>query len=79
VFYQLPTFPQFYSELVNLMHPSYQGKKFTGDENSMTCTAMFCRQDVHALAAVVGTEKAGQMLRAGDSKNSTTFIAESAD
>lgn len=77
VFYQLPTYGNFYGELCNLMHPGYQGKKFTGDESMMTSTALFCKHDLQQLATIVGTQKAVQMLRASSEK--TTFKTDQND
>lgn len=33
-----------------------------GEEASWTCTAIYSRYDAHKLAAVTGTQRAGQML-----------------
>ncbi|XP_053207414.1 U3 small nucleolar RNA-associated protein 25 homolog [Panonychus citri] len=63
VFYQLPTYPHFYSELVNLLHPSYQGKKFVGDETMMNCTILFDKFDLIQLEKIVGTEKAAYLIK----------------
>jgi len=61
IFYQLPTYPHFYSELSNLLQESYQNKKYRGD-SSQTCTILFSAYDAHRLSGVVGSERASQML-----------------
>jgi U3 small nucleolar RNA-associated protein 25 len=64
VFYQLPTYPRFYSELCNLLHPGLQGKKFCGDQDSgaFSCTSLFCWFDAPQLAAVAGSERVTLLL-----------------
>ncbi|KAG7251621.1 hypothetical protein CRUP_027986 [Coryphaenoides rupestris] len=57
VFYGLPTYPHYYSEVCNMLAASSptQGA-------SWTCTVLFSRYDAHRLATVVGAKRAGQML-----------------
>lgn len=69
VFYQLPIHPHFYSELCNLLHPGYQGKKFQGDEASMNCTVMYDKFDFVQLQAVVGAERASYMINSGNDEH----------
>lgn len=57
IFYGLPSFPHFYSEVCNMLAAGAQG-----DEASWTCTAIYSRYDAHKLAAITGTQRAGQML-----------------
>lgn len=57
VFYGLPTYPHYYSEVCNML-PA--GSPAQGA--SWTCTALFSRYDAHRLATVVGAKRAGQML-----------------
>ncbi|XP_013865111.1 U3 small nucleolar RNA-associated protein 25 homolog [Austrofundulus limnaeus] len=57
IFYGLPTFPHFYSEVCNMLAAGGQG-----EEASWTCTALYSRFDAHKLAAVTGAQRAGQML-----------------
>lgn len=63
IFYELPTFPHFYYEMINLMHPSMQGKKFVGDESSMSCTVLYNKFDALQLVSVLGNERANAMLQ----------------
>ncbi|KAK2891526.1 U3 small nucleolar RNA-associated protein 25 homolog [Channa argus] len=58
IFYGLPSFPHFYSEVCNMLAAGGQG-----EEASWTCTALYSRFDAHKLAAVTGAQRAGQMLR----------------
>lgn len=40
----------------------YMNKKIGSDSN-MTVTVLYCKYDVHQLAAIVGTERAAKMLQ----------------
>ncbi|XP_044023739.1 U3 small nucleolar RNA-associated protein 25 homolog [Siniperca chuatsi] len=57
LFYGLPSFPHFYSEVCNMLAAGGQG-----EEASWTCTALYSRYDAHKLAAITGAQRAGQML-----------------
>uniref|UniRef100_I3KTY2 U3 small nucleolar RNA-associated protein 25 homolog n=1 Tax=Oreochromis niloticus TaxID=8128 RepID=I3KTY2_ORENI len=57
IFYGLPSFPHFYSEVCNMLATASQG-----EEASWTCTALYSRYDAHKLAAITGAQRAGQML-----------------
>ncbi|MED6269921.1 hypothetical protein CHARACLAT_004449 [Characodon lateralis] len=72
IFYGLPTFPHFYSEVCNMLAAGGQG-----EEASWTCTALYSRYDAHKLAAITGAQRAGQMLRSN--KNVHLFITGSED
>jgi len=63
IFYQLPMFPHFYSEICNFPQLC-PGKMKTSNLqiNNLTCTVIFSQYDVHRLAAIVGTDSAAQML-----------------
>nr|XP_020477636.1 digestive organ expansion factor homolog [Monopterus albus] len=58
IFYGLPSFPHFYSEICNMLAAGGQG-----EEASWTCTALYSRYDAHKLAAITGAQRAGQMLQ----------------
>ncbi|KAJ8925388.1 hypothetical protein NQ315_009220 [Exocentrus adspersus] len=62
VFYQLPVFPHFYSELCNLMQEVNMNRK-VGSMLYMTITVIYSKNDAHRLSAVVGTEKAARMCQ----------------
>lgn len=57
LFYGLPSFPHFYSEVCNMLAAGPRG-----EEASWTCTAVYSRYDAHKLAAITGSQRAGQML-----------------
>ncbi|XP_042245362.1 U3 small nucleolar RNA-associated protein 25 homolog isoform X2 [Thunnus maccoyii] len=57
IFYGLPSYPHFYSEVCNMLSAGSQG-----EEASWTCTALYSRYDAHKLAAITGAQRAGQML-----------------
>nr|SVE75738.1 EOG090X05RM [Daphnia hispanica] len=61
VFYQLPTFPNFYPELCNLLQDAFQNPKYRGD-GSQTCTVLYSTFDAPRLAAIVGSQRAAEML-----------------
>ncbi|XP_053568343.1 U3 small nucleolar RNA-associated protein 25 homolog [Bombina bombina] len=58
IFYELPTYPHFYSEICNMMKVSNQGQQAT-----WTCTILYSKYDAQRLAAVVGAERTAQMLQ----------------
>ncbi|XP_054470041.1 U3 small nucleolar RNA-associated protein 25 homolog [Anoplopoma fimbria] len=57
IFYGLPSFPHFYSEVCNMLAAGGRG-----EEASWTCTALYSRYDAHKLAAITGAQRAGQIL-----------------
>lgn len=69
LFYGLPSFPHFYSEVCNMLAAGARGGE---EEASWTCTAVYSRYDAHKLAAITGSRRAGQML--GSSKDVHLFI-----
>ncbi|XP_058445373.1 U3 small nucleolar RNA-associated protein 25 homolog [Malaya genurostris] len=74
VFYQLPTYPQFYAEMINLMTNEYQNRKDGIDASSMTVTVLYTKYDLLRLSAVVGTEQAAKI--AGSSKAAHIFTTQ---
>lgn len=62
IFYEPPTYPHFYSELVNSMHLSNQGKKLPTDYGAMSATVLFTRFDAHSLVSLVGSRTAASLL-----------------
>uniref|UniRef100_A0AAY4A9W1 U3 small nucleolar RNA-associated protein 25 homolog n=1 Tax=Denticeps clupeoides TaxID=299321 RepID=A0AAY4A9W1_9TELE len=59
IFYGLPTYAHFYSEVCNMLQTGTDGR----DSSSWTCTVLYSRYDAHKLAAVTGAERAAQMLQ----------------
>ena len=68
VFYELPTYPHFYSELCNMLE---QPRRHIGDKN-FTCTALYTKYDAQKLAAIVGLERASIMI--GSEKKTHMFV-----
>lgn len=64
IFYEPPLYPNFYSEMINTMHLSNQGKKLATDYSSMSVTVLFNRFDIHSLISLVGTKTATSLLQA---------------
>ncbi|XP_054011268.1 U3 small nucleolar RNA-associated protein 25 homolog [Hylaeus anthracinus] len=62
IFYAPPTFPEFYSEICNLMQEANQNPR-AGSESNMTVTVLYCKYDIMQLSAIVGTERASKMIR----------------
>ncbi|XP_036431105.1 digestive organ expansion factor isoform X2 [Colossoma macropomum] len=60
IFYALPTYAHFYSEVCNMLQTS------TGAA-ALTCTALYSRYDTHRLAAITGAERAAQMIQSNKS------------
>uniref|UniRef100_A0A8C1I4P3 UTP25 small subunit processor component n=2 Tax=Cyprinus carpio TaxID=7962 RepID=A0A8C1I4P3_CYPCA len=60
IFYGLPTYPHFYSEVCNMLQA---GVREGGGSVSYTCTALYSRYDMHRLAAIIGAARAAQMLQ----------------
>lgn len=59
IFYELPTFPHFYSELCNRIQSLHSR---LGDEAGASCRILYTLQNAQQLSAVVGTERAQTML-----------------
>ncbi|KAG1950357.1 digestive organ expansion factor [Pimephales promelas] len=60
IFYGLPTYPHFYTEVCNMLQA---GVREGGGSVSFTCTALYSRYDTHRLAAIAGADRAAQMLQ----------------
>uniref|UniRef100_A0A8D0GCU9 U3 small nucleolar RNA-associated protein 25 homolog n=1 Tax=Sphenodon punctatus TaxID=8508 RepID=A0A8D0GCU9_SPHPU len=58
IFYELPTYPHFYSEICNMLKSAD-----SGEEATWTCTVLYSKYDAQKLAAVVGVKRAAQMLK----------------
>nr|XP_021532993.1 digestive organ expansion factor homolog [Aotus nancymaae] len=67
IFYELPTYPHFYSEVCNMLRATNRG-----EEATWTCTVLYSKYDAQRLAAVAGVERAAQMLQS--KKNVHLFI-----
>ncbi|NXX48885.1 DIEXF factor, partial [Tricholaema leucomelas] len=67
IFYELPTYSHFYSEICNMMKATDNGVDAT-----WTCTVLYSKYDAQKLAAVVGVERAAQMLQS--KKNVHLFV-----
>ncbi|KAM9316845.1 U3 small nucleolar RNA-associated protein 25 homolog [Gastrophryne carolinensis] len=67
IFYELPTYPHFYSEVCNMMKAWNRG-----EEATWTCTVLYSKYDAQRLAAVVGAERAAQMVQS--KKNVHLFV-----
>ncbi|XP_030413468.1 digestive organ expansion factor homolog [Gopherus evgoodei] len=67
IFYELPTYPHFYSEVCNMLMA-----RASGEEATWTCTILYSKYDAQKLAAVVGVDRAAQMLQS--EKNVHLFV-----
>jgi len=61
IFYQLPTYPHFYSEICNLMDNLYQNPR-SGTEYNMSVTVIYNKFDAITLAQIVGQSRATKMI-----------------
>ncbi|XP_038668247.1 digestive organ expansion factor [Scyliorhinus canicula] len=58
IFYELPTYPHFYSDICNMLKAENRG-----DEATWTCTVLYSKYDAQKLSRVVGAERAAQMIQ----------------
>ncbi|XP_033731196.1 digestive organ expansion factor homolog [Pecten maximus] len=66
VFYELPTYPHYYSELCNMIVDSHSLK------DTCTCTTLYTPYDAQKLAEVVGTNRTSIMINS--SKTTHMFV-----
>lgn len=74
VFYQPPTYPHFYSEMINFMANEYQNRKDGMDASSMTVTVLYTKYDLLRLSSVIGSEQAAKL--AASPKAAHTFTTQ---
>ncbi|NXV10077.1 DIEXF factor, partial [Cettia cetti] len=67
IFYELPTYSHFYSEICNMLKATDSGVDAT-----WTCTVLYSKYDAQKLAAVVGIDRTAQMLQS--KKNVHLFV-----
>ncbi|KAM9477469.1 U3 small nucleolar RNA-associated protein 25 homolog [Clarias gariepinus] len=65
IFYALPTYAHFYSEVCNMLQLG--GSEGVASSASFTCTALYSRYDAHRLAAIAGAERAASMTQSSKS------------
>ncbi|ESP02309.1 hypothetical protein LOTGIDRAFT_138628, partial [Lottia gigantea] len=58
VFYELPHYAHYYSELCNML----KDPKRNMDNVELTCSVLYCKYDVQKLAETIGTERASVMI-----------------
>jgi U3 small nucleolar RNA-associated protein 25 len=61
VFYQLPTYPEFYSEIVNFIDEGHNPEL-----SSPTCHVLYTKFDQQSLSRVVGSARSRHMVEAGE-------------
>lgn len=59
VFYELPMYPHFYSEICNMLESSLKSSEAA---QNYTCSVLYTKYDVQRLAAVVGNDRAAHMV-----------------
>ncbi|KAF7710780.1 U3 small nucleolar RNA-associated protein 25 homolog [Silurus meridionalis] len=64
IFYALPTYAHFYSEVCNMLQV---GGSDGAMSSSFTSTALYSRYDAHRLAAITGVERAASMTQSNKS------------
>ncbi|KAL2306006.1 hypothetical protein Nmel_003905 [Mimus melanotis] len=67
IFYELPTYSHFYSEICNMLKA-----RDSGVDPTWTCTVLYSKYDAQKLAAVVGIDRTAQMLQS--KKNVHLFV-----
>lgn len=58
VFYELPRYPHFYSEICNML----QDNRKQTDKENLTCSVIYSSFDAQRLADIVGTDRAARMI-----------------
>lgn len=59
IFYSLPTYCEFYPELVNMLEGA-------GQVGGVTCTVLYSTYDALALSRIVGTARAAKMIKSSE-------------
>lgn len=62
LFYQLPTFPHFYSELSSLLIEQNQRKDFVDDGKTFNCTTIYDQFDKLLLLQTLGSQKTNEII-----------------
>ena len=57
IFYQLPLYGQFYSDICNMLQDRRPGA------SNLSATVLYTKYDAQRLAAVVGTDRAAHMVQ----------------
>jgi U3 small nucleolar RNA-associated protein 25 len=76
VFYQPPTWPHFYPEMINLMQDAFQNRNDGLNSSSMTVTCLYTKYDMLQISAIVGSERTAKMAQ---SYKSTHIFTTSGD
>lgn len=61
IMYQPPTWPHFYSEMINLMQSGNQNPRDGIAENMMSVTVLYTKYDLLQIASIVGSAQANIM------------------
>ena len=72
IFYELPLYSHFFSEVCNMM---YDAKCKKSSKNDVTGTVLYSKYDAQRLAGVVGTDRATLMINS--SKSIHMFVTDS--
>lgn len=63
IFYEPPAYAKFYSEIVNMLIPELQGKKFVDDPAQFMATTLFSNHDTLQLGALIGYSNAVKLIQ----------------
>lgn len=63
VFYEPPIYGKFYTEIVNMLAPELQGKKFVEDSERFVATTLFSNHDTLQLGAIIGYSNAVKLIQ----------------
>lgn len=63
IFYEPPVFARFYSELVNMLTPELQGKKYADKAIRFDATTLFSNHDTLQLGAIIGYNTAAELIQ----------------
>lgn len=63
IFYEPPVFPKFYSELIRMLVPELQGRKFDAASAQFSSTTLFSNHDTLQLGAIIGYSSAVKLIQ----------------
>lgn len=63
IFYEPPVYARFYSEIINMLIPELQGKKFVDDPGQFVATTLFSNHDTLQLGALIGYSNAVKLIQ----------------
>lgn len=63
IFYEPPIFAKFYTEILRMLTPELQGKKFVEDSNQFSSITLFSNHDTLQLGAIIGYSNSVKLIQ----------------